>query len=365
MEYSFSQVPRAVKPSASRARYRPETGDDGYDAAHPPGFTQNLMFDRRVIRGNTYSGIIAAAGQGSGGGGEGIPQGNDTAGTGRLGKGSTRRRKKKYIDPQPASLFDLRPEVERHDAVDLTPYLVAASDSDRRVEVSVSSQTDKMVDLPPPVPYVPLKTGVDAATQIEPEDNLFKFDVEVEPILEVLVGKTLEQSLQEVQEEAELEHLRGRKVELRAARAKEDAEIRDMEKTEHELWNRKEELRLAELDREAREKTLKNKIMASYMAKTMVSDGAIENIFSRLESGGTFREPTRASIEDSFMPWVMDIVGGRMDQVTHSRRLVDDALQRALQRRASEEEALRDEQRAKNDANLEPERRFAQEKVGE
>ncbi len=46
-------------------------------------------------------------------------------------------------------------------------------------------------------------TGVDAVTQIENGD-LFDFDLEVEPILEVLVGKVLEQGLMEVLEEEEL-----------------------------------------------------------------------------------------------------------------------------------------------------------------
>ena len=39
--------------------------------------------------------------------------------------------------------------------------------------------------------------GVDVDTQIY-EGDLFDFDVEVKPILEVLVGKTIEQSLLEV-----------------------------------------------------------------------------------------------------------------------------------------------------------------------
>ena len=48
-----------------------------------------------------------------------------------------------------------------------------------------------------------MKIGVDVETQIESGD-LFDFDFEVEPILEVLVGKTLEQGLMEVMEEEEL-----------------------------------------------------------------------------------------------------------------------------------------------------------------
>ena len=42
--------------------------------------------------------------------------------------------------------------------------------------------------------------------------QLFDFDLEVKPILEVLVGKTLEQSLMEVLEEEELDTLRDHQV---------------------------------------------------------------------------------------------------------------------------------------------------------
>ena len=42
--------------------------------------------------------------------------------------------------------------------------------------------------------------------------QLFDFDLEVKPILEVLVGKTVEQSLLEVMEEEELASLRAQQV---------------------------------------------------------------------------------------------------------------------------------------------------------
>ena len=42
------------------------------------------------------------------------------------------------------------------------------------------------------------------ATQIYPEDNLYDFNIEVEPILSVLITKTLEQARMEVLEEEEL-----------------------------------------------------------------------------------------------------------------------------------------------------------------
>jgi hypothetical protein len=42
--------------------------------------------------------------------------------------------------------------------------------------------------------------------------DLFDFEMEVEPMLEVLVGRCLEQGLMEVQEEKQLEHLRCHQV---------------------------------------------------------------------------------------------------------------------------------------------------------
>ena len=44
-----------------------------------------------------------------------------------------------------------------------------------------------MDQLPAPI-FIPMKTGVDVETQIY-EGDLFDFDMEVEPILEVLVAR--------------------------------------------------------------------------------------------------------------------------------------------------------------------------------
>jgi radial spoke head protein 3 len=83
--------------------------------------------------------------------------------------------------------------------------------SDKVPEADGTTQTDAFMDRPPTPMFVPAKIGLDKATQIAAGD-LFDFDREVEPILEVLVGKTLEQSLMEVHEDIELENIRARQV---------------------------------------------------------------------------------------------------------------------------------------------------------
>lgn len=73
------------------------------------------------------------------------------------------------------------------------------------------TQTDAFLNRVPSPLYIPQKSGLDVGTQIY-DGDLFDFDVEVKPILEVMVGKTIEQALMEVQEEEELAILRQHQV---------------------------------------------------------------------------------------------------------------------------------------------------------
>lgn len=69
------------------------------------------------------------------------------------------------------------------------------------------SQTDTFAIRPSSPEYVPRKTGVDRFTQVEDVFDLFDFDKEVDPILAVLVSKTIEQAIFEVKGEEELQNL--------------------------------------------------------------------------------------------------------------------------------------------------------------
>lgn len=67
--------------------------------------------------------------------------------------------------------------------------------------------------------------------------QLFDFDVEVKPILEVLVGKTVEQALLEVMEEEELANLRSQQrafEELRNAELVEQQRLEEQERRHRE-----------------------------------------------------------------------------------------------------------------------------------
>lgn len=68
--------------------------------------------------------------------------------------------------------------------------------------------------------------------------QLFDFDIEVKPILEVLVGKTVEQGLLEVMEEEELANLRSQQREFEELR---NAELVEQQRLEEQERRHREE----------------------------------------------------------------------------------------------------------------------------
>ena len=104
------------------------------------------------------------------------------------------------------SPYDLRPGPPARIEVDLT-YFLTEQGKAKAEEAEIRIQTDEFVQKPPTPKFVPKKTGIDKITQIEDYD-LFEYDREVQPILHVLLSKTVEQALLEVEEETELEEIR-------------------------------------------------------------------------------------------------------------------------------------------------------------
>ena len=69
-------------------------------------------------------------------------------------------------------------------------------------------EPDYYIDRPPSATYIPDEEGTDEAIQVHNVDpDLFDYNLEVEPILQVLVGKSLEQARIEVIEQHELAQL--------------------------------------------------------------------------------------------------------------------------------------------------------------
>ena len=111
--------------------------------------------------------------------------------------------KKQKVKTSP---YDLRPGPPARIEVDLTYYLTEQGRAQAE-EMDVKCQTDNFQPRPATPKYVPKKTGIDKVTQIGDYD-LFDYEREVQPILNVLLTKSVEQALMEVEEETELDEIR-------------------------------------------------------------------------------------------------------------------------------------------------------------
>lgn len=108
----------------------------------------------------------------------------------------------------------------------------------RPLEFEAGCQTDLFLQRPLSPPYIPAKVGVDFATQIE-EGDLFDFDMEVQPVLEVLIGKTIEQALVEVIHEEELAEMREQQQKIITSMDAEMAELKRLEESEKRVQGEK------------------------------------------------------------------------------------------------------------------------------
>jgi hypothetical protein len=209
--------------------------------------------------------------------------------------------------PKEKSPFDMGlPEKERI-PVDLTDNLVAKEVIP--VLDSVEAQTDEFLPEQPPEQYQPQKTGVDESTQVE-DGELFVFDFEVEPILEVLINKTLEQSIMEVEEEYELDRMQEFKTEWMK---RQNAMMKDWEAQiaeEWVRWGQKEEVLKQKREEKRREAQVLLKIQALAVSKAHLK-ALVPNAVQSLHEVA-FPDMKGVAITRDFMP---DMFGKARQQV--------------------------------------------------
>lgn len=214
---------------------------------------------------------------------------------------------------------------------------------DRPEEEEMGTQTDAAMDRPDLPVYVPKKLGVDHETQVE-VGELFDFDFEVEPILEVLCGKALEQSLMEVLEEEELAAIRAHQEEFEQIRAQELAEVQRLEaearRKEAERRRRKEQ----EMQRLKREDQTRAKVAAIAFARQFVGQ-VRDSVFGRLATEGHFYDPVAKEMEEAVMPKLLQQAEAKTDSRATARRIADDLIRNALRLRAERAGAAAEKRR--------------------
>ena len=189
-----------------------------------------------------------------------------------------------------------------------------------------------------------MKTGVDAETQIE-TGEIFDFDLEVEPILEILVGKTLEQGLMEVLEEEELETMRKHQEQFEQIRNAELIATQRMEAAE----KRKEEEKLRRIEQEKerleREGQVRQKVAASSYARGFL-EGVVGEVFQDLHQAGYFYDPVEKEVQDTFLPWLLAETSSQLSKLDVSYNSAKTLVAAALKKKMEQQEQAENARKA-------------------
>ncbi|XP_017267352.1 radial spoke head protein 3 homolog [Kryptolebias marmoratus] len=317
--YTFSSRPRAVE---SRSKYREPPAEQ----------TQrqygNIMYDRRVVRGNTYAQHI-------------LP----TTAQPDLAEVQRQQAVRKRILARRRAAEQLRlrtPEPlqgRRHTDVQTDLFLEELSEVIEATDTEC--QTDEFLDRPATPLFIPAKTGKDAETQIE-EGELFNFDTEVQPILEVLVGKTVEQSLLEVMEEEELACLRAQQRAFEELRNNELAEVQRLQEQERRRREEKERRIAQQKEVLKKERETAEKVAALVYTQQYLSS-LLPAVFGSLRDHGYFYDPVEKDIETNFLPWLVAEAHANLEKRHASRELLDTLICEVTEKRLKEFEHLESE----------------------
>ncbi|CAF3025840.1 unnamed protein product [Rotaria sp. Silwood2] len=319
--YTFSSQPKAVQQQGQREKFR-------QSVVNPPDESTtvgNLMYDRRVIRGNTYAlHTLPAHAQ---------PDPIEVQRQQEAKRRALARRKARE------QIRTRTPEpVHNRKNIDVQTELYLEELSDRIEEADVDVQTDAFLDRPPSPLFIPQSTGKDIATQIEAGD-LFDFDLEVKPIVETLVGKTVEQALIEVAEEEELAEIREQQREYEEIRNAELIELQRLEEQERRLRAEKDRRMKQAQEALRSEQDVAQKIAARAFAKAYLQD-LVPSVFNNLRENGYFYDPVEHEIETSFMPWLIDRTMTQVNQLVLGRTILDSIIRDVVNQRVDNYEKL-------------------------
>lgn len=297
--FSYSSRPR---PLQARRKYRNEVPQEtGY---------RNLMFDRRIVRGNTYAreDVLPVT-----------AQEHPVDLQRKAEKRRAREARKRQSELEQRTKSPPPVDGRRHQPIQTELYLEEITD--RIEESEVQCQTDAWIDRPPTPLFVPAKIGADVHTQILPGD-LFDFDRDVKPILEVIVGKTMEQSMLEVMEEEELESLRDQQRRFQEARKREQCATQRLEEEELRLTQERERRIAQQREVRKKEKETAEKIAARAYAQDYLME-MIPAVFGKLRDSGFFFDAVARDIEANFVPNLLENVKAKCNDAELARRMVD------------------------------------------
>ena len=209
------------------------------------------------------------------------------------------------------SPFDIKPTPNPRIPINLSFFLTDQNTVKPKLK-NVIAQTDvfnnnKTIGVAAEVKYVPKKTGIDAFTQVE-NDELFNFDREVEPIINVIVSKTLEQGLLEIEEEEEIEKMRLFKRDyVRRKVKKNDDDWKEIIEVEMDKIDEKENNQVKLQYEQVKRENLSFKLLGHQMATSYLTN-LLDDASTNLYLKGLYQNDEEHAALNTYWDWIIDLV---------------------------------------------------------
>ena len=206
--------------------------------------------------------------------------------------------KKKVINSYVSNkdkLFIPKPE-RVHQGIDIFKNLIEEEKKVVTADIGIQSDEIEYDEIEDENKFLPQKLGKDVGTQIL-DNDLFDFDRDVQPLLTVIIGKTLEQSLLELEQEEEIENLREAKLMYSKKKNDDSKRIRNLEDREiQKKYNNDAKKEHRKQIRERRKVTQKE-LISRVISKAYLRD-LLKNSYNDLIYRGHFRDYTSSVVKN-------------------------------------------------------------------
>lgn len=234
-------------------------------------------------------------------------------------------------------------------------------------------ETEDYIDRPVTPLFYPQERGENKSTQVE-DGDLFHFDDEVEPILEMLTTKILEQSRMEVIEEDEIKKM---KLKQRSFEEIRNRELMEVQKLEKEEIRRKEEISRRinqQKEMHLNTNTIQKKLYSRVFAKDYTSK--LKNMaLTDIIKAGIFRNVEKVQFAMNLHPTILEncetivrsdfIFENKLNALFHkeNRNKITDDHRKSMQNEINRRDKLELEKKNEKERRRELRRQIKEEKA--
>jgi len=305
--YQYASEPRVI---TSKRLRRPK-------ANQPVGPHANIMWDKRVVRGSTCTGVKNAE----------IVQAIQEEAE-KEAKSEELRQKKE--SRRQAKQLELVRAVEAAAAAAAAAELAQAKLAPDLVEIDRAVEEDEPIGYDPlPPPVFVSAVGLSEATTQSENHFFFDFDAEVVPVLQVLVGKTMQLAFNEVIEEQEQDAREIAANDFDIVRNIELGEKQRLEEARRRRDTEQQRRDVEQLAREAEEAQERMRVQAQAIAKTHL-EGLRDEVFSRLTMQQVFEDPVPKEIERLFYPALKEKMQVEADRMARANEVAAESVVAAV-----------------------------------